>query len=445
MVNHLITLGEHFQKTRVNQGVWQVTINGANDALWLKMKLTETVPVSDRLPQQTFLIEAAMMLHRYGTPSHRLERVLSQVATSLGIQGVFLYTPTALVISLLAPGQPELTVVRRVDAGPVNVNKLIQFDRVLNQVECGQIDPQAGTDELNKIDRSKGLYSWPLYCLGCSVACMCVAVFLGGAVSEIIVAGIIGLLVAGLELIHEYKKMELGLLEPLAGLTAALGSLMVARLIVPIDDQLTTLAGLIVLIPGLKLTVAMTELAVGHLSAGISRLAGALVSLATMFVGVALVWEVGGHLPPMVEPAVTPANSWRWIALLIAPVAFAIVFRAGLRQWPAIAVVSILGVVVSWIVGPSMGVEVGSFLGALTVGCSSNLYARIRDLPALVTQTPGMLILVPGSVGYRSLSALLEKQTMEGIQYGFATILIAASLVGGLLVSNAIVPPKRNL
>ncbi|MEM9826858.1 MAG: threonine/serine exporter family protein, partial [Planctomycetota bacterium] len=43
-----------------------------------------------------FLIEAAIKLHRYGTPSHRLERVLTDVATSLGTRGDFLYTPTGL-------------------------------------------------------------------------------------------------------------------------------------------------------------------------------------------------------------------------------------------------------------------------------------------------------------------------------------------------------------
>jgi uncharacterized membrane protein YjjB (DUF3815 family) len=81
----------------------------------------------------------------------------------------------------------------------------------------------------------------------------------------------------------------------------------------------------------------------------------------------------------------------------------------------------------------------------LAVGCGSNLYARLRDLPAMVPQTPGMLILVPGSLGYRSLSALLEQQTVQGVQFGFTMVLIAVSLVGGLLVSNAIIPPKRIL
>jgi uncharacterized membrane protein YjjB (DUF3815 family) len=63
----------------------------------------------------------------------------------------------------------------------------------------------------------------------------------------------------------------------------------------------------------------------------------------------------------------------------------------------------------------------------------------------MVPLAPGMIILVPGSLGYRSLSALLDRQTIEGIDFAFGTILVAMSLVGGLLASSAIVPPKRIL
>lgn len=385
------------------------------------------------------------MLHRYGTPSHRLERVMTKVARSLGIRGEFLYTPTALVISLCDPTGDEITVVRRVDSGPVNVDKLIRFDQLLGRVERGEVATDSAIVELKQIDDAKALYGRPVYLSACAIACAAVAVFFGGSLWEIAAAGLVGATVAGIELLHERWRLESGLLEPLAGVTAALGSLLLARYLIPIDDRLVTLAGLIVLIPGLRLTVALTELAVGHLSAGVARLSGALVSLATLFVGVILVWRLSGRFRPVLEqPDVLP-DYCRWIALVIAPLAFAIVFRAGYRQWPVITAVSMLGVIVSWLIGPRFGIEVASFLGALSVGCGSNLYARIRDIPALITLTPGMLILVPGSLGYRSLSALSERQTVEGVQYGFEMMVIAASLVGGLLVSNVVIPPKRIL
>jgi uncharacterized membrane protein YjjP (DUF1212 family) len=397
--------------------------------------------------KQSFLIDAAMLLHRYGAPSHRLERVMNKVAKSIGIRGEFLYTPTALVISL--DGLEEdthVTVVRRVDFFPVDVDKLIRFDDLLGKVERAELSVPAASDELKKIDHAPSLYSKPIYTIACVIACMCVAVFFRGTTAEVLAAGIVGLLVTIVELLHERWRLERGLLEPVAGMTAAISALLLSAYAVPIDDRLVTLAGLIVLIPGLRLTVALTELAVGHLSAGVARLAGAMVCLATLFVGVALVWRLMGDLRPAVDVAVQPiAEYWQWIALAIAPISFAIVFSAGRRQWPIIALVSILGVTVSRVIEPRYGIELASFFGSFAVGCGSNLYARIRDRPALVPLTPGMLILVPGSLGYRSLSALLEQQTIEGVQFGFAMLLIGVALVGGLLASNAILPPKRIL
>lgn len=400
-----------------------------------------------------FLVESATMLHRYGTPSHRLERVMSQVSNSLGVHGEFLYTPTALVISLSDPnGEPLLTLVRRVDSGEVDVDKLIQLDDLLGRVEKsvntdGHSEKivENAIEELRSIDAAPALYHGIRYLVACAIACASVAILFGGSSSDVVAAGAIGFLVTCLEGAHQKFRLESGLLEPVSGMVAAASSLIIAHQFLPIQDRLVTLSALIVLIPGLRLTVALTELAVGHLSAGVARLAGAMVSLTTLFVGVALVWKLadGFRLAPAALPALS--EHWQLLALLVAPISFAIVFRAGVRQWPIIATVSILGVLASRLTATHYGIEVASFLGSLMMGCISNLYARIWDRPASVALTPGMLILVPGSVGYRSLEALLENETLAGVQFGFAMVLIGASIVGGLLVSNAVVPPKRIL
>ena len=62
-----------------------------------------------------------------------------------------------------------------------------------------------------------------------------------------------------------------------------------------------------------------------------------------------------------------------------------------------------------------------------------------------MTYTPGILILVPGSLGYRSLTAFVNQDALEGLELAFATFLVAMSLVGGLLAANALIPPRRIL
>ncbi|MGB7327229.1 MAG: threonine/serine exporter family protein [Rubripirellula sp.] len=393
-----------------------------------------------------FLIKVGLLLHRFGTPSHRLERVMTQVSKSLGVSGVFLYTPTALVISI-ADAQGEKTYLRRVDSGSINVDKLIRFDEVLEQLEDRRLSVAQASKLLDKVEQAAPPYSEAMTVLACAISCGAVAIFFRGSFIEVAVAMVLGLVVALLEVLHARLKLETGFLEPLAGIVASVGALAIAHFVVPIDDRLVTLAALIVMIPGLRLTVALTELAVGHLSAGVARLAGASVSLLTITIGVALGWQVANswrNLPLDTTVWAMPAY-WQWIAISIAPITFSIVFRARWPQWPVIFAVTVVGFVVSMLAGAQAGREVGAFCGALSVGIGSNLYARIRDRPALVPLTPGIIVLVPGSLGYRSLTAFIDHDSTAAVEFGFSMVMVAVALVGGILTSNAVLPPKRIL
>jgi len=183
----------------------------------------------------------------------------------------------------------------------------------------------------------------------------------------------------------------------------------------------------------------------GHLSAGVARLAGAGTTLVTLIVGVAIGWQIAEHWRTLPVQGTLLPEWCQWVAVMIAPTTFAIVFRARWQLWPVIIGVAVSGFVTARIVGDAWGVEVGAFAGALAIGCGSNLYARLYDRPALVALTPGIIVLVPGSIGYRSLAEMLERNTLTGIELAFSMLVIAVALVGGILVSSAVVSPKRIL
>lgn len=396
-----------------------------------------------------FLLRTAELLHRHGTPSYRLERVMTKVSHFLGVDSTYLYTPTALLVSIARDGE-ERTYLRRIESGEVDVSKLIAFDEVLNELEAGRISIAQASQRLEDASTANPPYGSATTIGAAGVACGAVAVIFGGGVDEVGVAALLGLLIAWFGLLTGRLNWERGLHEPVAGFSVAMVSLWIAGYGIPLDHRLTTLAALILLLPGLTLTIALTELALGHLSAGSARLAGASVTLLTLVFGVGLAWRLGppglslpGHADAVVAERLP---MWcLWISLALAPAAFAVLFRAPLSQWPIIFTVSIAGFAATTWLGATVAPEVGSFCGALVVGCGSNLYARIKNRPAMVAQTPGMLILVPGSLGYRSLTAMLESQTVEGVALAFTMTLIAMSLVGGLLSANIILPPKRIL
>lgn len=392
-----------------------------------------------------FLLQTAELLHRYGTPSHRLERVMTRVAQSLQIDASFLYTPTALFVSF-RDGESESTHLRRVDAGDVELGKLMEFDEVLERLEDGKLSVQQAQVELQLVAQRPSRYSMSLIALSAGIASGASAVFFGGGLAEFTVAFVLGCLTCVLGWIVGHLPGEARLFEPLAAFSCAMLSIFIAAWVWPLDDRLATLASLIVLVPGLTFTTAMTELASRHLSSGVARMAGAGTTFLTLTVGVALAWRLGQPFRPTPEVTAHALPSWSiWPALAIAPLAFSILFQARVREWPVISIVSWLGVLAARGGQDLLGAEFGPFFGALTVGLGSNCYARWFDRPAMIPLTPGTLILVPGSLGYLSLTSFLDQRTLEGIDLAFNMVLVAVALVGGFLAANAILPPKRSL
>ena len=226
--------------------------------------------VAEQEGKHAFLLHTGELLHRYGAPSYRLEAALEAVSRSIGISATFLYTPTALVASLGNDGG-ETTYLRRVDAGDVDINKLLAFDRALEELEAGRLTVQQTHESLRKSAAGRPPYNAITEFTAAACICGSVAVLFGGGFYDTVIAFILGFASGALAWIVAKRELQRGgWLEPLSGFAVALASLTLAPL-VPIDHRVTTLAALILPIPGLSLTIAFTELAVGHLSAGSAR------------------------------------------------------------------------------------------------------------------------------------------------------------------------------
>ena len=123
--------------------------------------------------------------------------------------------------------------------------------------------------------------------------------------------------------------------------------------------------------------------------------------------------------------------------LAVAPVAIAFLFKARIKDWPMITLSCWAGYLGAKMGGVILDPELAAFFGALAVGLLGKLQSAIRAVPATVTIVPGILLLVPGSIGFGSFHALLTDQTAEGLDAAFSMFVVAASLVTGLLAAHA--------
>jgi uncharacterized membrane protein YjjB (DUF3815 family) len=72
------------------------------------------------------------------------------------------------------------------------------------------------------------------------------------------------------------------------------------------------------------------------------------------------------------------------------------------------------------------------------VSAGSTFIARRRDTTPIVTIVPGLLILVPGSIGLRSVTSFSQQKVVTGVETAFKVALIGVSLAAGVLAGRAL-------
>ena len=395
---------------------------------------------------RAFILETGRALHEAGAPSHRIEDAMSVLAGRLGVTGQFFTTPTSIFASF-GPPEEQRTALMRVEPAGVDLERMSLLDDLLREVEEGRRSPEDAIVRLRTITTAPDRHG-PLLSIACfGVSAAAVARFLGGGGREIAAAAAIGLQTGALAQLAARRPAAARVFEWMAALAAALAALLWAVLIGPIVPLIAALAGLIVLVPGLSLTLAFTELATRNLVSGTARLAGAAMTILAIGFGLAL----GTRLQSLVGPAavalpIAPPPGWTvWLALAVSPFALAVLFRARPRDTGVIVAACVLAFTVARGGARLAGSEVGLLAAAFALGVAGNLYGRFLRQPAAVPVVPALVMLLPASLGVRSIATLLARDVVSGMELAFTLVVLATALAAGLLLANLVVPPRRAL
>jgi uncharacterized membrane protein YjjP (DUF1212 family) len=344
------------------------------------------------------------------------------------------------------PQDDQRTFMIRVDPGESDLGKLAGVDQVIRDVLNQIITPVEGSQRIEAIEAAPPRYGPLLQSLGYAIASGGAARFLGGGWHDVIASAAIGLFIGAFSVFTQRHRALSRVFELLAAFAASVFAALIADSGFAISVFLVTLSGVIVLIPGWMLTTAMTELSTRHLASGTARFMGALVLLLGIAFGIAIgakVAELALGAPHSTDVLALPV--WTlWLSLVLSSLGFAILLKAEARDVPWVVAAGVVAFTGAYLGSRALGAELGAFVGGLTTGVGSNWYARITNRPAQITLVPGLLLLVPGSVGLRSLASLLDRNVTVGVETAFQMMLIAVSLVAGILIAN-VVSPRRKL
>lgn len=389
---------------------------------------------------EEFLVALARALQLAGEPAHRLEARLLLAAKRFGMSLTLFTVPTGVIMTFDSPSGPRTHVIH-VAASKVNLESLVRLSELADHIVRGTATLAQARKRLDEVLAAPPRYS-RLTTVGayvCSGGAF--SVFFSGGMVEVMMGVVVGLIVGLLNWALSRTREAAHLFELAAAAAAGFVVVAVDRQGASFIEWVPLAAGLIMLLPGMALVDSVEELANGQLVAGAARLAGVGVVFLAVTFGVALGVQLAELLPDL-EFAVPeiPLPVWTAVpALVVVAFGSMIRFRAHPQDFVKILAGSTLALV-GVRAGTALGGPVaGPFMGAFTLGLAANLYARYFRGTAELLEVPGIALLVPGSVGIRSLEALLQQDTAAGIDEALRMFLIAMALATGLLFSSALV------
>ncbi len=385
------------------------------------------------------LLSAARGAQACGYGAEDTERLVTELAAQLGMADVQVSSlPTQLNLAIGIPGQQRLVLLRTTPA-PVNLERICRLDAVARDIKAGRIGPREASVRIDAIARSPLPYPGPMvvfaYCLAAAGA-----VFLFGEdLPEALTAAVAGVAVGGIALLRSrVRELDLAA-ELVSALIAGFIAQVASARIWPLDPRVATLGAIVVLLPGFTLTQGVRELQTRNLLSGLAGLGAASVTFLALVIGAVLGGALGSRLfGPERVPSVDLPSGIFLLGAATVGLAAVVVQRAPRSEAPTLVASALLAAAVSRSVARNLGPALGAFVGAVVIGLAAHLNARFRKRPVWLVTIPGVLVLVPGSVGYRSLLDLVNRDISTSMETGVQMVLTAAGIVFGLLLSDGL-------
>jgi len=381
-------------------------------------------------------------LHRFGLPGWRMESTFRDLCRAWCLPGQLLAMPTALHFAF-GEGVHQRTLLMRVEPSGIDLGRLAELDELTTEITTWRIGPEQALERLGTILQASRRWPWPVDLLAGAVASgSAAALFVGAGLEDMAVSALAGVFVAALALGSERTAALSQSWVMLSALVSTLVAGFTASLWPAVHAGVVSVAGIILLVPGLSFTITMIELATQNLSSAVARFAAVVLTLVQLALGVAFARAI---IPPSPETATDDLPTWALAAaIVLLPPAIGVLMGGRGRDLPIMVATSIIGWGAARIATDPLGPVAGAMVGTFALGLTSNLYARWTRRPALVPMVTGLFLLVPGSLGFRGMEAMLSGQTLQGIEALFRMGMGAFALAAGLVLATTVLDPRSS-
>lgn len=387
----------------------------------------------------SFLLGCAKTLHESGLPAHRLERLLEIASLKMGLKADFFISPGSVFVSFNVDSK-IVTHLKKVGEASLHLEKIDRVESLLNDVSNSKISLEAGAEQLETVHTSATSYNGWITTLFFGISTGSAACVFGGGILEIVCSFIIGVGISGLfSFVRVFPRIE-KLIVFIAAFYAFVVASIFNSFFIGFNKEIASICGLILLIPGFSFTVAITEMVNNHLISGLSKFTQSFVIFVMLALGIGVADKVMQGLLN-VTPVINVFSLPSWsiaVALIGVPVGFIVLLKAKRSDALWISFACWLSYLMYTFTSSYVAAPIAVFLSSVLLGFASNVFAKIKKRNSAIMLVPGMILLVPGSLGFFSISNLLQSNIVEGIEIALKMLTTSMALVMGIIVSDVL-------
>ena len=375
-----------------------------------------------------------------GAETFRVEDTIHRILLAYGVECEVFAIPNSVSVSLEAANGKPLMIMRRIGFHGNDLEKMEKLN-ALSRLICAK---KPAVDEamewLHETLASCRTYSTGAFYLGNVLVGIGFCLVFGGALSDCLWAGLIGLIIGLVTRFMDRREANPFFSTILASCLMALPAYAAAGLGWLKSPDAAIIGALMLLVPGLLITNSMRDIIYGDTNSGIFRIVQVVLTALAIALGTAAAWRLTAGLYGQTASATMSWPAWaQAAAVFVGCCGFCILFNVHGRG----LVLCIIGGAAAWMVYLLCGalgcdVYAANLFAAVFAALYAEIMARVRKCPATPYLVIATIPMLPGAGVYYTMSLGLEGSMMASVAKGLQTIGIAGSLAVGILLVSTV-------
>ena len=375
-----------------------------------------------------------------GAETFRVEDTIHRILLAYGVECEVFAIPNSVSVSLEAANGKPLMIMRRIGFHGNDFEKMEKLNALSRQICAKKPAVDEAMEWLHETLASCRTYSTGAFYLGNVLVGIGFCLVFGGALSDCLWAGLIGLIIGLVTRFMDRREANPFFSTILASCLMALPAYAAAGLGWLKSPDAAIIGALMLLVPGLLITNSMRDIIYGDTNSGIFRIVQVVLTALAIALGTAAAWHLTAGLYGQTASTTMSWPAWaQAAAVFVGCCGFCILFNVHGRG----LVLCIIGGAAAWMVYLLCGalgcdVYAANLFAAVFAALYAEIMARVRKCPATPYLVIATIPMLPGAGVYYTMSLGLEGSMMASVAKGLQTIGIAGSLAVGILLASTV-------